>query len=104
VTGAIAGATGGGSLLADALWGAAANVAGGIVTRTAEGDDADEVFSGSDIAVDVVSGLVVVVRGMLRQTSFTFLKILARLAGGGMLSGVESSRSMMPELPLETEQ
>jgi RHS repeat-associated protein len=58
VTGAIAGATGGGSLLFDAAVGAGANVAGGIVTRTAEGDDADEVFSGGDIAVDAVSGLV----------------------------------------------
>jgi hypothetical protein len=58
VTGAIAGATGGGSLVADALWGAGANVAGGIVTRTAEGQDTGDVLSPGDISTDAVSGLV----------------------------------------------
>jgi len=58
VTGAIAGATGGTSLLAEAAVGAGANAAGGIVTRIAEGEGPDEAFDAGDIAGDAVSGFV----------------------------------------------
>jgi RHS repeat-associated protein len=58
VAGALAGATGGGSLLADAAIGAGANVVGGVVTRTAQGDDASEVFSASDVSTDALAGFV----------------------------------------------
>jgi hypothetical protein len=58
VTGAIAGATGGTSLLAEAAVGAGANAAGGIVTRIAEGEGPDEAFDTGDIASDAVSGFV----------------------------------------------
>ena len=56
--GALAGATGGGSLLADAAIGAGANAVGGIVTRTAQGGDASEVFSASDVSTDALVGFV----------------------------------------------
>lgn len=58
VTGAIAGVTGGTSLLAEAVVGAGANAAGGIVTRIAEGEGPDEAFDTEDIASDAVSGFV----------------------------------------------
>jgi len=63
VTGGLAVATGGTSLVAnavigDVLAGATANVVGGIVTRTAEGDDADEVLSGTDLSQDALAGFV----------------------------------------------
>jgi len=58
VAGALAGATGGGSLLAEAAMGAGSNVAGGIVTRVAEGRDPDEAFDTGEIVSDAVSGFV----------------------------------------------
>jgi RHS repeat-associated protein len=63
VTGGLAVATGGTSLVAnaaigDVLAGATANVVGGIVTRTAEGDDADEVLSGTELSQDALAGFV----------------------------------------------
>lgn len=58
VAGALAGATGGGSLLAEAAVGAGSNVAGGIVTRVAEGEDADQAFGTGEIVSDAVSGFV----------------------------------------------
>ena len=56
VAGAIAGATGGASLLAEAAVGSAANVAGGIVTRAVEGEDAADVVSLGEISADALSG------------------------------------------------
>jgi RHS repeat-associated protein len=63
VTGGLAVATGGTSLVAnavigDVLAGATANVVGGIVTRTAEGDNADEVLSGTELSQDALAGFV----------------------------------------------
>lgn len=58
VAGAIAGATGGASLLVDAAVGAGANAAGGIVTRTAEGDSASDVLSAGDVSTDALAGFV----------------------------------------------
>jgi len=58
VAGFIAGATGGGSLLVEAAAGAGANVAGGIVTRTVEGEDASDIFSADEIQNEAVSGFV----------------------------------------------
>lgn len=63
VAGGLAVATGGTSLLSNALAGdvaagAVSTVAGGIVTRTAEGQSAGEVFSPGDIATDAVAGFV----------------------------------------------
>jgi RHS repeat-associated protein len=58
VAGALAGATGGTSLLAEAAAGAGADVAGGIVTRVAEGENADEAFNLGDVSIDAVSGLI----------------------------------------------
>lgn len=52
VAGAITGATGGLGIVADALVGAGANVVGGAVTRTAEGEDT----SAGDIAGDALAG------------------------------------------------
>jgi len=52
VAGAITGATGGLGLIGDALVGAGANVVGGAVTRTAEGEDT----SASDVAEDALAG------------------------------------------------
>ncbi len=57
VTGALAGATGGGSLLFDAAVGAGANAVGGVVTRGLD-DGPDGAFDPGDIAVDAVAGLV----------------------------------------------
>jgi RHS repeat-associated protein len=69
VTGGLAVATGGTSLVAnavigDVLAGATANVVGGIVTRTAEGDDADEVLSGTELSQDALAGFVGALAGM----------------------------------------
>ena len=58
MAGALAGATGGGSLLAEAAVGAGSNVAAGIVTRVAEGEDADQAFGTGEIVSDAVSGFV----------------------------------------------
>jgi RHS repeat-associated protein len=63
VTGGLAVATGGASLVesavvGDILAGGTANVVGGIVTRTAEGKDADEVLSGTELSRDALAGLV----------------------------------------------
>ena len=57
MTGALAGATGGGSLLFDAAVGAGANAVGGVVTRGLD-DGPDGAFDPGDIAVDAVAGLV----------------------------------------------
>jgi RHS repeat-associated protein len=63
VAGGLAVATGGGSLLGsavlgDAVAGAGATVVGGIVTRTAEGQGADEVLSPGNVTTDALSGFV----------------------------------------------
>ncbi len=58
VAGAIAGATGGASLILDAAAGATGNIAGGIVTRAASGDNADQVLSAGAVADDAVSGFI----------------------------------------------
>src|SRR5579863_5772216 len=63
VAGALAVATGGASLVesavvGDIVAGGTATVAGGIVTRAAQGDSANEVLSGSEISQDAVAGLV----------------------------------------------
>jgi RHS repeat-associated protein len=63
VAGALAVATGGASLVESAVVGdiaagGTANVVGGIVTRAAQGDNANEVLSGSEISQDAVSGFV----------------------------------------------
>ena len=63
VAGAIAGATGGASIVENALVGdivagGTSGVAGGIVTRTAEGESADDVLSLGDLSEDAVSGFV----------------------------------------------
>jgi len=58
VAGAIAGATGGASLILDAAAGGIGNIAGGIVTRAADGDNANKVLSAGAVADDAVSGFV----------------------------------------------
>ena len=58
VAGAIAGATGGASLILDAAAGATGNIAGGIVTRAASGDSADEVLSAGAVSEDALAGFV----------------------------------------------
>ena len=63
VAGALAVATGGASLvenavIGDVLAGGTSNVVGGIVTRTAEGKDADEVLSGGELSEDALAGFV----------------------------------------------
>lgn len=63
VTGGLAVATGGTSLIESAaiksvLAGATSAVVGGIVTRAAEGKDADEVLSGEDLSEDALAGFV----------------------------------------------
>jgi hypothetical protein len=63
VAGALAVATGGASLVESAVVGdiaagGTANVVGGIVTRAAQSDDANEVLSGSEISQDAVAGFV----------------------------------------------
>lgn len=56
-------ATGGASLVesavvGDVAAGGTATIAGGIVTRAAQGDSANEVLSGSEVSQDVVAGFV----------------------------------------------
>jgi RHS repeat-associated protein len=58
VSGAIAGATGGTSLLLTAAGSAVGDVAGGIVTRTAEGKSTDEIFDTDEMEEEAVSGFL----------------------------------------------
>jgi RHS repeat-associated protein len=63
VAGGLAVATGGASLVESAVVGDVAgsitgNLVGGVVTRAAEGDDADDVMSAGDISEDALSGFV----------------------------------------------
>ena len=63
VAGGLAVATGGASLvesavIGDIAAGGTANIVGGIVTRAAEGDSADEVLSATDVSQDALSGFV----------------------------------------------
>ena len=63
VAGALAVATGGTSLVesaivGDIVAGGFGNTVGGIVTRAAEGDTKNEVFSGSEISQDAVAGFI----------------------------------------------